>query len=651
LDKFHKRVIIEVLRATVFMLSLGLLAPVSAKGPAEVAVDFLEKARDGKLVLESADVMVVSPHITAEKREWIAKSIERLSGQIGSGTLAVSEVKLDGDFAAVMVRQAGGDDPFHVQVFPVALLKGETGWRAAPVPASFENAVVAYTVPIRERLSKLEEWMMRQRVVEMESLMQQVVERLRADIRSFFLRKPVSGLGVAEVFDQFQKAYQQGNQLELLGYMGGYSEPWPEDWESRFKAIQMAFQPKTRERYPWRLLGSKDVLRIVVNEETDGDRGLLSVVCLDPSWERAQGEDSGLQVLHFEFQKDAGGTWVIELPGSMTNPDENPYDETQGMDGDLLDRFPKYLRKACPAEYAGTVEEAERRLIQVLQSGGLEDVLRRIDLSEDPVVARKMCEIATRNWWSVHAPGVFRIPVVLGNKVKDGWAVSVYQWVSLGQGERFEPTAFYFKRTANGWMWVPGPGSEIDPAIREEFSIWMAVEERQWRENSGKRLMEGIFEVDRVAMDQQVDAMELKALLERWIGALEKKDIRELFTMSARLGGQGHGSHKILRNLAYLLGMAQRSDTELAGIYRAGGWVAAGLAHGKGKDRLVSLMLVVRTDAGLKVLSEIDLISEDNRTRKFLNKVSFDRLRPYVREKDMEELGVLFEKFDREMRK
>jgi hypothetical protein len=650
LDKSDKVVIFEVLRKTGFILWLSFLTLALAKEPGDVAIDFLEKARDRKLEIKSNDVMVLSAHITREKREWIEKSIERLAEQIGKGKLSVGEVKMDGDFAAVMVRQSGGDDQFHLQVFPVALVKGEKGWRAAPILASFENAVFAYTVSIRESLSVLEDWMMQQRVSEIENLMKQASERLRRDIKSAFQDRDTKAFGLEDVFKNFQKAYQEGRQLEVLGYLGGYSEQWPDDWEERLNAIQVASNPKTNERHPWRLLASEDVLRVVVNQEVDGDEGMLSVACLDPSWVGAQGVDNEIQVIHFTFQKDSADRWVIGLPESLMNDDAELFYESQGMDNDLLDLFPKFLRKDSPAHQAQSYAEAEREVIEELESGKIENLLRWVDFSEDSARARRASELATKHWWSIHAPGMFRVPVKMGEKVKGDWAVSVYQWFSLSQGERFELIPFYFKKTANGWVWVPGPRAEIDRAMQEEFSIWMAVEEKKWRDNSSKQLMEPIVELDRLSQNQNVDETELKKLTERWITAIEKKNIRELFSMSARLGGEGPVSHKIFRNLAYQLGMAQRVDSEMTGIYRTGNWVAAGLAHGKGKERFVSFLLIVPTESGLKVLSEIDLIAEDNRTRKFLNKVSMDRLKPFVTDKEMEEIKGLFEEFEKKIR-
>ncbi len=617
-----------------------------------MAVRFLERVRDGKLDLESDKVIAISPYITDEKREMIKKSIELLSEQIGSGKLVVGDVRIDGDFAAVIVKQTGGMDYFKMQVFPIALVKGETGWRAAPIPASFENAVLAYTVSNRERLSVLEEWMMKQRVSEIENLLEQAAERLRGDINSLFKKQDVSAYGLRQIYHGFQKAYQEGRQLEVLGYLGGYAEQWPADWEFRVGAIQAALNPKIKARHPWRLLASEDVCRVVVNEEVDGNRGMLSVACLDPSWVAgAPGLTNQLQIIHFKFEKDSGGKWVLSLPESLMSHDSELFIESQGMDGDLLDRFPKRLRKEHPALFGATLEQAEQQVISGLESGDITELMRWVQFSEDASQATETYEVVAKNWWSIHAPGMFRTPIKVAGKVKGDWAVSVYQWLSLNQAERIEFTPFFFRKTEQGWAWVTNSMSQIEKEVLEEFSAWMNVEENRWKADSPKHVMEPIIQVDGLTTEKQADDAEVTGMVERWIKALEKNNIRELLSMSARLEARGPVSYKIFRNLAYQLGIAQEVDSEMSGIYRAGNWTAAGVAHGQGNDRFFSFMLIVPTKAGFRILSEIDLISEDNRTRKFLNKVSLDRLKPFVAEGELEKIKRLYEEFEKNVRR
>ena len=116
-----------------------------AKEPGQVALEYLEKVRDGKVDLKGGEDTALSPNITERKFKQIEESIKNLSSQIGKGKLIVEEMSQDGEFAAVIVTQDEELDQNSLQVYPVALIKGEKGWRAAPLLASYENAVFAYT--------------------------------------------------------------------------------------------------------------------------------------------------------------------------------------------------------------------------------------------------------------------------------------------------------------------------------------------------------------------------------------------------------------------------------------------------------------------------------------------------------------------------
>ena len=106
-----------------------------AKEPGQVAVEYLEKLRDGRVDLKGGEDTALSPNITERKFKQIEESIKNLSSQIGKGKLIVGEIRQDGEFAAVMVSQDEELNQNKLQVYPVALVKGEKGWRAAPMLA------------------------------------------------------------------------------------------------------------------------------------------------------------------------------------------------------------------------------------------------------------------------------------------------------------------------------------------------------------------------------------------------------------------------------------------------------------------------------------------------------------------------------------
>ena len=621
-----------------------------AKEPGQVAVEYLEKVRDGKVDLKGGEDTALSSNITEGKLKQIEESIKNLSSQIGKGKLIIGEMRQDREFAAVMVTQDEELDQNRLQVYPVALVKGEKGWRAAPMLASYENAVFAYTVPLRERLSGLEIWMMKQRVLEIGNLIVRSSERLNEKIKSHFKVSDLTNYSPFKILDGFQKAYAEERQMEFLGYLGGYSEKWPSDWDLRMEAMRGAFSAKARASYPWRLLASPDVVRVVVGESIDEKEAMISLACLDPAWVGDSGKLDGIQLIHFSFGKDEQGNWRLDLPESLLQNDKDEFLRSQGMDDDLLEVFTERLRKQAPPQIAESFEKAEKEVMGHLEHGQASELLRWVDFDRAPKNSRDACVLAMRDWWLIHSPGVFRWPVKMGSRVEGEWAVAVYHWFSLNQVERVDFKPMFFRKMAKGWVWVPGSVRDVDSEVSVIFSKWLKEQEEPWRANAMNKLLESVYSIQRVSFDKQIEDIEVQQLAQKWSLALKQNNIRELLDLSATLGGGAELSQKLFRNLAYEISMAQRVESQITGVYRAGKWVAVGFSHGEGDEILFSLMLIVETDEGLKFLSEIDLISDRNRTRKFLNKVSFERLKTHVSEQELEQIKGLFEDFETKVR-
>ena len=621
-----------------------------AREPGQVAVEYLEKVRNGKLDLKTGEDAVVSPYITGERRKQISESIKNLSSQIGEGKLLAGETRLDGEFAAVMVTQGEEFDQNRLQVYPVALVKGEKGWRAAPILASYENAVFAYTVQLRERLSELENWMMRQRVLEIENLTARTSRRLREQIKGHFQSADLTKLSPVEILDRFQKAYSKERQMEVLGYLGGCSEKWPGDWDELMQAIREAFSTKAREDYPWRLLSSPDVIRVVVGESIDEKEALISLACLDPAWVGDSRELNGIHLAHFSFTRDEQANWRMDLPESLLKNDKEGFLSSQGMDNDLLEVFAQRLRRQAPAQFAESFEKVEKEIIGQLENGQVSELLRWVDFDREPKMSGEACVLATRVWWSIHAPGAHSLPVKMGSRVEGDWAVSSYHWFSLNQADRVEFKPLFFRKVAKGWVWVPGGIRNVGSEAGDIFSEWLKEGEETWRETAIKKLLASVHPVENFVSDKKTEDIEVLELAQKWTAALKQNDIRELIGLSARLSNDGKVSQKLFRNLAYEISLAQRADSRFAGVYRSGNWLAAGFSHGEGSEKSFSLMLTVQTAKGLKALPEIDLISENNRTRKFLNNLSLERLETYVSEQEFERIKALFDEFEAKVR-
>ncbi|MBG7606568.1 MAG: hypothetical protein IZT59_00825 [Verrucomicrobia bacterium] len=622
-----------------------------ANEPGSAALDFLGKVRDGKVDLEPGGDTALQEHTAEAKRLQIRKRLERLGEDLQGGRLELGEVKEEGEFAAVMVNKTGGFDSGHLQIFPVALVKRGADWFPAPVLASFENAVAGYTVPLRKRVGGLEGWMSRERVLGLEKLISESAERTRDLIKGNIVGENLEGDDIGKIADLFMEACADGKQAAVLGFLGGLGEPLPSDWAERLRASQAAVSSAKDLGSAWRLIVSPDVVRVRVNEERSEKAGLVSIACLDPARAEKSGTLGKIEILHLEFTKDEGGRWKIDLPYVLLHNDADELDSDDDLDVDLLDRFPRDLRKYHPLEVAPTAAVACDTVLTGLKSGGLRNVLAKVDFSGKGKDARIACGAAAEIWWSLNQPGSFRAPVALGFREEGILAAATYQWFLPADPDQFELKTLYFKKSEKGWIWAPGVVSVKERKSQKVLSQWIKDSEPNWRLSWRGGLLVSSERVAKIDFSDPLEDGEVKELVAKWLDALAVRDLDAALGWVAWLGEEGDIPIKALRNLSYDLENSRQGRGTLQKIYRSASWVAARVSTGEGDEAKEFFLPILSTPKGARLLPEIDLLVGENRTRKFLNRVSFDRLQKFAGKEKIEELKELFNEFEKEVKR
>lgn len=634
---------IRVVKGFRFLLILGLLPGLAfAGGPGEAALVFLERVRDGKLNQEPGGDTALQASTTEGKLDLIQRGLKRLGEELRGAELEVGKVKDDGDFAAVMVRKVAGYDSSEIRIYPVAMVKRGAEWLPAPVLASFENAVAGYTLPVRERLASLEDWMTKQRVTDLEALIAESSMRTRERIRESIVGEELEGDDLGVVARGFLKACAARDRAAILGYLGGLGEPLPEDWASRLAVSRAAVEG----RGPWRLLVSPDVVRVPVHEERASRTGMVSIACLDPAIGGTSGTMEKIRVIHIELQKDTAGQWRMDLPGTLMTGDEEWLADDDGLDVDLLDLFPKRLREMEPQAGEVTARAAVDGVIRSLKSGSLQELLRRVDFGKRGKDGRVACAAAARIWWSINEPGELRLPLELGFKEEGDAAVAVFQWFEVSAADSFKPTTLFFRKSGESWVWCPGVVSGDEEESHKSLWEWAKSNEPEWRLSWRKELMKpgtplAALDFSRVATDAEVEG-----LMADWMGALEHKDIRLALSLSAWLGvGDGEIPMKALRNLSFDITNFSNGDWKVQGVHRSSSWAVASVRQVVDGNVSNAFVPVVITGSGPRLIPEIDIFAEDNRTRNFLNEASFNRLAKFAGKERTDELRTLFDSF------
>ena len=547
-----------------------------------------------------------------------------MARDLGSDPLEVGAVKLDENFAGVLVRKTGGFDPTRLQMFPVALVKRGTEWTATPVPASFENSGTGYAVELRKRLELLENWMLREQVVDLEKLREQSARRMREKIEAKLSADDLRKMNSQQLVARFLKACEQRDLPSMLGFLGGLAPVLPDDWPNRLKAAERAVAAGAAAPRPWRLLASQDVARAVVSQETDSDGASISLGCLDPA---GSGESAPprVELVHLELRKADDGLWQINLPPPFLDPThEQDEDEESDFDIELLDTFPAEWIKANPLKHQSSAAEAQKALIEALGSGKFPSLLAvsKID-AESEEAARNACVQAAKIGWTILNPAAVRHAVPLAFKAEESSAVGLFQFFSARDPDRFDPRALYFEKSANGWLWSPAPGLKL----RENLQGWVDSETKVWRDQWQQLLLSEsppLTEMESLAAPTTEAARDA---VEAWLQATRAGDVKAALLLTTRLDTPQSGS-TVLQNMGYEIAGSKRGreSPEITGIYQGKTWTAVGVKIDQGEKSSHPLYPVTQTAQGPRILIEIDLFAAGNRGREFLNRTAIERL-------------------------
>ena len=604
------------------LLTIAVTAHAAPNDPGKAAIDFLEKVRLRKLDLEPGGDTALSAQTAEEKKLQIARRLERMAHDLGSDPLEIGQVKLDENFAAVLVRKMGGFDPSRLQVFPVALVKRGAEWMVAPVPASFENAGTGYALALRKRLDILENWMLQEQVVDLEKLREVSASNMRRKIEVSLSASELRGFTSKQVAERLIAAYEKGDLASLLGLLGGLSANLPDDWADRLKSADRAISAGPAAPRPWRLLTSPEVLRVLVQDGSDNDSHLITIDCLDPAG--VGSKSPRIEFVQFELAKQTDGLWQINPPQAfLQESDETSEEPDEEPDEDLLDAFPEKWSELYPSTPRPTAQLAHQALVAILQDGSLPAILTLSKLDKNPQTARKACLQAAQIWWTVHNPSTVYQAMPLAFTADEFAGAGLFQFFSARDPDAFDARVLYFEKSATGWLWSPTPSSDTS----DKFKSWVDTETKRWMGQWQQSFLgESTISAELDGMKAPAEN-DVRKCLQAWLDATRRGNLKSALSQTARLGCQNSDS-LVLRNLAYEIRDSRRSkgDPVITGFYQGKTWSAVGLKTVQGGKSSYPLYPFIQTPQGPRIVIEIDLFAAGNRGRDFLNRAAFERL-------------------------
>jgi len=625
-------------------LALLLAVPAAAATsgtPAEVAVRYVEKVRGGQVDLTPGSDTAVSPATGQDKREIIAARIKRLSQELDPGPVEAGPVKQDGDLAAVLVRQTSGFDPGRLKVIAVGLVRKGEEWLAAPVPGSFENTLLGYDEARSNRIAALEQWMQREQVVDLGALREQSADRLRKEIGSKLPKDALRTEKPAALLKRLLAACATRDQATMLGLLGGLQKDLPKDWSERLSAVSRAFAKETFDP-SWRLLAAPGVIRTVVTEEGDDTQATLALACLDASSESARGKLPSIRFMDLDMQRDAEGLWRIDLPGELLKGDPgNAHDEEDAdTDKEALEALPAAWRHQFPAAKPATATAASEAIVAALRAGNSDGLLPLLDLDGDPHTALLGAKRLALIWRDLHSPRDLATLLPLGFLEKGDGAVAAYQMFSSRQPERADIRTLFFIRRNGVWLLAAGlrpseppkdPQADSEPPPQPLAAVkeWAEAQATEWTKNWEDLALAESPTLNQIPAAEGPAEDSARATFTTWSEAIAKGDIATAIRLTAHFK-RDRGTSRLLRNLGFELTGAVKTGRHatILGAIRRGSWTGISARIGKAGDAEATYPLypMVTTPDGPRVMAEIDLFANGNRTRDYLNETSWERL-------------------------
>lgn len=623
-------------------LWLTLAATALADGdPGRTAVRHLEQVRAGRVALEPGKDTALSPATGADKRRDIEERIGRLAKELGPDPFTVGAIKIDGDLAAVLVRQETPLDPAKLRVDAVALVRRGDNWLPAPAPGSFENTALGYDVDRSKRQAGLTRWMEETRPHELAELRRDARERLRRQVAGSITTGELRDRTPAELARRFLDACQRQDKFAVLGLLGGLAETPPPELAARIPLIDRGLAsggaPETAADgdAPWRWFTAPEIVRVLAQEPD----GTVTLTCLD-------GGKSGKPAFHqisLRFQQGADGLRQLLWP--ETQPRELPLAEpASGAIRDAIQQTVAALRRDHPVAGRPGAREAAAAFAAAYRSPAAAPPLELLEFPDDPMQAAAGCHKFARLWSRLH-PGTTpaRLLLPLDLHEEGGEAVAIYQALQPNNPVATDLLRLPFARTRDGWLLAAdGKANAAQPwadrACQELAAGWQ------------KQALAGAAALASLPAGDAPAEAAVREVFDRWRQALQSGPIEEAIACTAYLNTPAvtpagrSGPAGLLGRLAQeWLAARQKDAPGVLGVVRSGRWAGVSVRGGSADaDARYRLHPVLMTPAGPRLLEEVDLVAGGDRTRDFLNEAAFSRLAPAGQPDALAELRQLY---------
>ena len=612
----------------------------AADTPEVAAMDFAVAIKTSTIAGAQEKLCALNPDTGEAKKAKIVGAWSGLRDTMITAEFELADQKTDGDFAAVILKQADPENANNFRIYGFGIVKREGAWLAAPVPSSFENSIVSYEADSLARRKTIQQWMLGREVSLREEMQKNAATNLLEKMRQFMPAEKLKTIGGKELLESFVKACREKNQNAALAHLGGYSSDEVDGWVRITRRLTKAFTGDEINKWPWRLLADPSTITCIGAAEEVAGEIAVHMLALHQN-----GITEEPEYMIFAVKHDEQGLARLELPYVFVNDDVTEGDDGAVMDSSEEDQVKLYEQLRAEAR-------AKLSQIDVSKSDALASGIEKTIQSGDFASYWGMNSIASDEgklddlpmivdlWQKLQANSSTSLFGRVGFLEVNDQALLVIQCYNSTNADGITLKKLWLKREKNVWSLE----EDIPELPEEKITAWLEENKQKWTSEWADSLVGGSVRVGGLA-NSTPDGTAVRDVFTKWSAALKEKNLPQMMSQCATFNDSA-SVMKMLRNLSGELQYGSPS-MEILDVATAGRWGAVCVKQTpKSKSPpQYPLYVFVGTDQGPRLLAQMDFKLDAGRSREFLNQQSFQNLSKSLPEAAVSELRSLYDKF------
>jgi hypothetical protein len=612
----------------------------AADTPEVAAMDFAVAIKTSTIAGAQEKLCALNPDTGEAKKAKIVGAWSGLRDTMITAEFELADQKTDGDFAAVILKQADPENANNFRIYGFGIVKREGAWLAAPVPSSFENSIVSYEADSLARRKTIQQWMLGREVSLREEMQKNAAINLLEKMRQFMPAEKLKTIGGKELLESFVKACREKNQNAALAHLGGYSSDEVDGWVRITRRLTKAFTGDEINKWPWRLLADPSTITCIGAAEEVAGEIAVHMLALHQN-----GITEEPEYMIFAVKHDEQGLARLELPYVFVNDDVTEGDDGAVMDSSEEDQVKLYEQLRAEAR-------AKLSQIDVSKSDALASGIEKTIQSGDFASYWGMNSIASDEgklddlpmivdlWQKLQANSSTSLFGRVGFLEVNDQALLVIQCYNSTNADGITLKKLWLKREKNVWSLE----EDIPELPEEKITAWLEENKQKWSSEWADSLVGGSVRVGGLA-NSTPDGTAVRDVFTKWSAALKEKNLPQMMSQCATFNDSA-SVMKMLRNLSGELQYGSPT-MEVLDVATAGRWGAVCVKQTpKSKSPpQYPLYVFVGTDQGPRLLAQMDFKLDAGRSREFLNQQSFQNLSKTLPEAAVSELRSLYDKF------